>query len=396
MSLLFEPMQVGNLQIKNRFVHSATCENMATERGEVTDDLVKRYQRLARGEVGLIIPGYLYIDPLGRGSPRQTGIHRDDLIPGLKRVADTIHEEGGLVVFQLAHAGMATSKAIAGQTPVGPSDARRNPIYFFKPKKMTEAQIQQVVRDFGQAARRAVEAGADGIQIHAAHGYLVSEFLSPFFNDRDDAWGGSDENRFRFLKEVLLEVRKVMPEGMPLLVKFNGHDHIPQGGIMPPLAAKYAGWMAGLGIDGLEVSCGTVLFSPWNECRGDVPVDEMADTFSWWMRPLARWMLKSDAGKYDLEEGYNLEPAKRIRPAAGDVPLFLVGGMRRVSQMEEVLGAGHADFISMSRPFIREPHLVRRIREGKTDVAACQSCNKCLVSYSAGVPVRCYYAGLPQ
>jgi 2,4-dienoyl-CoA reductase-like NADH-dependent reductase (Old Yellow Enzyme family) len=291
---------------------------------------------------------------------------------------------------------MGTSKELAGQTPIGPSGKRRHPIYFFKPKKMTEAQIQQAIRDFGLAARRAVEAGADGIQIHAAHGYLVSQFLSPFYNDRDDAWGGSDENRFRFLKEVLLEARRVMPEGMPLLVKLNGHDYTPQEGVTPPLAARYAGWLAELGLNGLEVSCGTTPFSPWNLCRGEIPVDELLGAFSWWMRPLARSMLRSDIGKYNLEEGYNLEAAKVIRPAAGDMPLFLVGGLRRVSHMEAVLEAGHADFISMSRPFIREPHLVRRIREGKTEVAACQACNRCVAAEVVGIPVRCYATGFPQ
>ena len=189
MSILFEPMQVGNLEIKNRFVHSATHESMATPDGGVTDNLVKRYQTLARGEIGLIITGYLYVDPVGKGMPLQAGIYSDDQVPGLKRVVDAIHEGGSKAVFQIAHAGMGTSKKIAGQTPVGPSSTRRHPMYFFKPKKMTEAQIQKTIQDFGQAARRSVEAGVDGIQIHAAHGYLVNQFLSPYTNDRDDELG---------------------------------------------------------------------------------------------------------------------------------------------------------------------------------------------------------------
>ena len=211
------------------------------------------------------------------------------------------------------------------------------------------------------------------------------------------SWGGSDENRFRFLKDIVLEVRKEMPEDMPLLAKMNGDDHTPEEGVTPPLAAKHAVWLAELGIAGLEISGGTVPFSVWDVVRGDLPVDELAGAVSWWMRPMAKQMLKPERGKHDLEEGYNLEGAKAIRSAVADVPLFLVGGMRRVSHMEEVLESGQADFISICRPFIREPYLVKHIREGKTEVAACESCNKCAAAQMVGIPVRCYsITGFPQ
>jgi len=361
-------MQLGNVQIKNRFVCSATYEGMATEIGEVTDGFVERYRNLAKGDVGLIIPGYIYIHPLGRTLKYQAGIHSDDMIAGLKKVVEAVHQEGGKIAFQIAHAGRQTSKEIIGQTPIGPSDKGRDPVYFFKPKKMKEGQIHEVIEAFGTATGRAVEAGVDGIQIHAAHGYLINQFLSPFFNERDDAWGGSDENRFRFLKEIILETRKALPEGMPLLVKLNTHDHTPQEGVTPILATKYARWLAELGIDGLELSCGSPVYSFMNMCRGDVPVNEIVKALARWKKPIGTLMLNRLVGKYDLQEGYNLEAAKMIKPVIGNVPLFLVGGLRRISQMEEILEKGYADFISMSRPFIREPSLVSRIKEGKTDV----------------------------
>jgi 2,4-dienoyl-CoA reductase-like NADH-dependent reductase (Old Yellow Enzyme family) len=347
MSILFEPMALGNTEIKNRFVHSATVENMATERGEVTKDIVNRYRTLARGEVGLIIPGNLYIHPLGRAFKYEAGIYSDDLIPGLKQVVDAVHEQDGRIVFQLIHAGRQTTKQLIRQTPLGPSAKGRDPINFVKPKEMAEEEIEETIEAFGIAASRAVQAGADGVQIQAAHGWLVNQFLSPFFNHRDDAWGGSDEKRFRYLKEVVLEIRKHLPEGMPLLVKLNVHDYTPQKGITPTLAAKYAGWLAELGIDGIETSCGTALFSSMNNIRGDVPVDEMVTAMAWWMKPIARLMLKSWVGKYDLEEGYNLEAAKTLRPATGSVPLMVVGGMRRMSHMEQVLEQGQADFLDV-------------------------------------------------
>lgn len=395
MSILFEPIKLGNVQIKNRFVHSATYEGMATEAGEVTDEIVKRYQRLAGGDVGLVIPGGLYVHPLGRTARHQTGIHTDDMIPGLKKVVKAVHQEGGRIVFQLVHAGGQAKKDVIGQTPMSPSATARDPVHFVRPKKMTEEQIDQVVRAFGKAARRAVKAGVDGIQLHAAHGYLINQFLSSFFNDRSDAWGGSDENRFCFLKDVIRETKKALPEGMPLLVKLNVHDHTPKEGITPSLAAKYAGWLAELKIDGLELSCGTA-FSYMNMCRGDVPVNELLKSLPWWQKPIGKFTLKRMVGKYSFQGGYNLEAAKMIQPICGNVRLFLVGGLRSVVQMEEIVKKGYVDFISMSRPFIREPLLVERIKQGKTDAASCVSCNKCLAAMVNNMPLRCYHEGSPE
>jgi len=396
MSILFEPMQLGNIQIENRFVHSATCEGMATESGEITDDIVERYRNLAKGDVGLIIPGYLYVHPLGRALRRQAGIHHDDMIPGLKKMVEAVHQEGSKIAFQLVHAGRGTKKEVIGEAPIGPTSRGRDPTYLVKPKEMTEEQIREVIQAFGEAASRAVGAGADAVQIHGAHGYLVNQFLSPFFNNRDDDWGASDENRFRFLKEVILEIKKSIPEGIPLMVKLNTHDHTPKEGITPSLAVKYAEWLAELSIDGLELSCGTTLYSAMNMCRGDVPVNELLRIIRWWLKPLGKLMLKSWVGKYELEEGYNLEAAKMIRPVTGNIPLFLVGGLRSVSHMEEILEKGYVDFISMCRPFIREPFIVKRIKEGKTDTASCVSCNKCLAAIANDMPIRCYYGGFPE
>lgn len=396
MSILFTPLDLAAVRIRNRFVHSATYEVMALETGEVTERLVKRYRILARGEVGLIIPGYMYVHPLGRACRHETGIHDDRMIPGLSRLAGAVHEEGGKIVFQLAHAGRQTTKTMIGGKPLGPSAGGRDPFYFVKPREMDGGQIEEAILAFGAAARRAVEAGADGIQLHAAHGYLINQFLSPFFNRRTDEWGGSDENRFRFLKELLSEVRKETPRGMPVLVKLNSHDHTPREGITPSLAAWYAGRLSELGIHGLEISCGSVWYSFMNMCRGEVPVKELVRSLPLWKKPLGMMMLGMMAGKYGFERGYNIDAAKRIRPVLGDTALFVVGGLRKAEEMRKVLEERYADGISMSRPFIREPFLVRRIREGKTDASACISCNRCLAAVNLDIPVQCYRKGLPE
>jgi 2,4-dienoyl-CoA reductase-like NADH-dependent reductase (Old Yellow Enzyme family) len=369
---------------------------MSKETGEVSDELIKRYERLARGGVGLIIPGYMRIHPTGSAYPNQIGIHSDDLIPGLKKLTETVHREGGRIAFQLAHAGRQTTRSLIGQTPWSPSSRGRDPVNFVKPKEMTEDEIIEVVKAFGAAAKRAVAAGADGVQVHGAHGYLINEFLSPFYNFRTDSWGGSEENRFRFLKEIVLEIQKTVPEGMPVLVKLSTNDYTPKEGITPGLAKKYAEWLAEMRIDGLEVSCGTAIYSYMNMCRGDVPTAELVKSLSWWKKPIGRLMIGKLEGKYDLEEGYNLEAAKMIKPVLGDTPLFLVGGMRTVANMEEVLENHYADFISMSRPFIREPFLVPKIKEGKMDKVSCVSCNRCLAAVANGFPVYCYNKGFPN
>jgi len=391
MSLPFSPMKIRDMEVKNRFVRSATYECMAKETGEVTDELVNLYRHLAAGEVGLIITGYTFIHPLGRAFKYHAGIHNDEMIPGLKRMVDAVHREEGKIVFQISHAGRQTTKATIGQAPIGPSSTGRDPVNFVKPRQMSEEDIHLAITSFGHAARRAHEAGADGVQLHGAHGYLINQFLSPFFNHREDAWGGSDENRFRFLKETVREVKKAIGDGMIILVKLNTNDFTPQEGITPPLAVKYASWLAELGIDGLEISCGTGLYSFMNMSRGEVPVDEFVSGLPWWKKPLARLTLNKLVGKYDLEEGYNLEAAKLIKPVLGEVPLIPVGGLRNLRHMEEVLERKWADCISMSRPFIREPDLVRRFREGKAEFASCVSCNRCLAAINNDMPLRCYY-----
>jgi 2,4-dienoyl-CoA reductase-like NADH-dependent reductase (Old Yellow Enzyme family) len=394
MSLLFSPIMIGDMEIKNRFVNSATYEGMALETGEVTERFIKRYRTLAKGEVGLIITGMMAVKPLGRGLRYQAGIQSDDMIPGLKRLTEAVHDEGGKIAFQLAHAGRQSSKEVIGETPMGPSSKVRDPVYFFKPRAMTEGDIKETINAFATAAGRAFEAGADAIQIHAAHGWLINQFLSPFFNRRKDAWGGSDENRFRFLREIILKIRETMPEGIPILVKMNANDFTPREGITPPLAARYAGWLAELKIDALEISCGT-LFSYMNMCRGDVPVNEMVQGLPAWKKPVGRMVVGRLVGKYDLEEGYNLDGAKVIKPLIGNIPLILVGGLRRRAHMEEILQKNHADLISMSRPFIREPLIVKKFREGTVDTVSCVSCNRCLAGINSNLPTLCYYNGFP-
>ncbi|HEA66069.1 MAG TPA: NADH:flavin oxidoreductase [Desulfobacterales bacterium] len=398
MSTLFTPIKIGKMEVKNRFVHSATYEAMALETGEVTDDMIKRYSNLAKGEIGLITPGFMYVQPLGKAFKYQTAIYSDEMITGLRKLVEAVHQEGGKIAFQLVHAGLQTFDAITGQSPLAPSKKIRNPMSLKKPEEMKEEEIQEAIKAFAKAANRAGEAGADAVQFHGAHGFLISEFLSPFFNRRKDSWGGSDENRFRFLKEVFQESRKALPDEMPILIKMNTNDFTPKTGVTPELAKKYAGWLVELGINGVELSCGTHF--TFHTTRGEIPADEFLKGavklgLPKWMKFLAKLSFKKLAPKCSFEEGYNLAAAKVIKPVLGEIPLMIVGGMRRIKHMEEVLENKFADLISISRPLIREPFLIKKFREGKTEEASCVSCNKCLAAIFNNLPVRCYNDGLP-
>jgi 2,4-dienoyl-CoA reductase-like NADH-dependent reductase (Old Yellow Enzyme family) len=396
MSKLLTPLTIGSLEIKNRFVQSATYESMAKPDGTVTDALIKRYRNLAMGKAGLVIPGLMFVHPLGKSCKYQTGIHKDDMIPGLSCLTEAVKTNGGKIIFQLCHSGQQTNKNIIGQKPMGPSSAVRDPIFFFKPRKMDPKEIKTAIQSFGQSARRAFEAGADGIQIHAAHGYLINEFLSPFFNKRTDEWGGSDENRFRFLKEVIQEVNDKAPGINAVIIKISTKDFIPTRGITPDLAEAYIHMLKEVGIDGVEISCGSTNFSFMNMSRGQVPVKELSQSFPWWMKPLAKMKLQYMSGKYDLEEGYNLEAAKQLKPVLADIPLILVGGLRRFSHMETILENNWADAISMCRPFIREPFLVSKYENNKIERVSCISCNRCLAAIVNEFPVQCYRDDFPQ
>ena len=395
-SLLFTPGTVGAVTTANRFVRSATYECMATREGAVTDELAGFYKNLARGGVGLIITGHMYVHPQGRAANRQIGICSDTMIPGLKRIVDAVHKAGGKIIFQIAHAGRQTRRNSVPGRPLAPSKGRRDPVFFVRPREMTDEDISETIESFGRAARRATQAGADGIQLHAAHGYLISQFLSPFFNRRTDGWGGSDENRFRFLRDVMGAVRKELPRERALLIKMNGHDYTPREGVTPSLAARYALWLEQMGIDGIELSCGTGAYSFLSMSRGDVPVDDFVSGLPWWMKYPARRVLKGLSGTYPLQEAFNREAARQVRSVLRDTPLILVGGMRHRSSMEAVLEAGDADFIALSRPLVREPHLVTGMEKGKIDHASCVSCNRCLAAVANNRTLRCYLKEQPR
>ncbi|MGA2533646.1 MAG: NADH:flavin oxidoreductase, partial [Candidatus Aminicenantales bacterium] len=186
-SILFTPVNVGRMRVPNRFARSATQDFLATDEGEVTDRQVELYTRLAEGEIGLIISGHAFVQPSGKASPRQLAAYDDRFVAGLSRIAAAVHRSPSRIVLQIAHAGRQTKEKLCGCTPVSPSSVY-DPVSKVMPRELAPAEIKALIEDFVQAARRAGEAGFDGVQLHAAHGYLLNSFLSPHTNRRTDEW----------------------------------------------------------------------------------------------------------------------------------------------------------------------------------------------------------------
>jgi len=254
MSKLFETTTLNGMTLKNRFVRSATAEGMATEDGECTPRLIDLMSALADGGVGLIITGHAYVTKRGQAIPAQLGIYDDKLIPGLRAMTDAVHKRDGKIVAQLAHSGMLAIPKLISGPPLAPSAVEgiiEGPL-----QEMTIEDIHATVKAFGQAAKRAYEAGFDGVQIHAAHSYLLSQFLSPAFNHRTDAYGGGIENRAKMLLEALQVIRKRVGQDYPVLIKMNARDYL-EGGLELEDSVQAGAMLKQAGVDAIEVSGGT-------------------------------------------------------------------------------------------------------------------------------------------
>ena len=359
MPQLFEKTEINGMQLANRFVRSATWEGMATEDGACTPRLVDVYRRLADGQVGLIITSHAYVRKDGQASRLQLGIHEDDLKDGLRQMVEAVHAAKGKVVVQLAHAGLLANSEWSGMSPVFVSSVEQ--FAESSGKNLTKKDIHEIAVSFGRAAKRAKDVGFDGVQLHAAHGYLMNQFLSPVFNKRTDSYGGPTENRARALVETLAEVRSAVGRNYPVLVKLNSQDYLG-GGLVVSDSVKVGAMLQENGIDAIEVSGGTPLPGSAGPSKRGIHTEE--------------------------NEAYFRTASKAFKQAL-DMPIILVGGIRSLGLAEKLLEQGVADYFSMSRPFIREPDLVKRWASGNRSKAKCLSDNQCFKPGVAGEGVYC-------
>jgi 2,4-dienoyl-CoA reductase-like NADH-dependent reductase (Old Yellow Enzyme family) len=366
MSKLFEPTTINGMTMENRFVRSATWEGMAEDKGSVTDRLIELYGRLAEGGVGLIITGHAYIARDGQASLKQLGIYDDSLITGLAELSGRVHKVGGKIVVQISHAGCRTGFGLNGSLPIGPSamEDEKGPIC----RAMTLDEINEITEAFVRAVVRARKAGFDGVQIHGAHGYLLSQFLSPFHNKRDDQYGGSLENRARMLLEVIARVRQATGPKYPILIKMNSEDFVDGGFPMDDML-ETAAMLEKAGVDAIELSGGTP-YSPKYPSTRPGPI------------------------KGEEDEVYYREAARRYKKKVS-VPLMLVGGIRSYGVAEKLAKENMADYISLSRPLIREPALINRWKSGDTLKATCLSDNLCFKPARAGQGLFCVVDNRP-
>lgn len=345
MDNIFTPWQMGQLELPNRLVRSATWEGLADDKGVPSHELINATADLAEGGVGLIITGYAFVQLNGRSSPRQSGVHIDANVGPLTRVSDAVHKAGGKVALQIVHAGGQSSEKLIGEQPVGPS-AMVNPSFGGQVRELSLDEIYDIIDSFAMGAARAKAAGFDAVQLHGAHGYLVNQFLAPNTNLREDDYGGPIENRARFCVEVYRAVRDAVGPDFPVFIKLNSDDGLDSG-LQLQDSLLVAKWLDERGIDAIEVSGGT-------RAAGDnMP---------------SRKVVKQEDEAYFL--GNALAVKKTVK-----CPVIVVGGFR---SPEVIAGAlDQVDAVSICRPFINEPHLAKRWEEGDTSKAECVSCNKC-------------------
>lgn len=358
---MFDKTKINQMELKNRFVRSATWEGLADADGSCSKELSKLMLELARGQVGLIISSHAYVNQTGQAGVRQLGIYSDQLIPSYVEMVKKVHQEGSKIILQIAHAGCRAPISLTEAQSLGPSSLEIEGCGVCQ--EMTKTEIFQTVEDFKRAAVRAKEAGFDGVQIHAAHGFLLSQFLSPFFNKRKDEYGGSIGNRARIILEILRAIRSELGKQFVVLIKLNSDDYIA-GGFTQNDMMQVSAMLESGGIDAVELSGGTGL-------------------------SLSRYS-SSRLGKLGFKEDevYYRDAAKLYKKKIS-VPLILVGGIRSYEVAWELIEKGLADYISLSRPLIREPNLIKRWQEGKTERATCISCNECFVPIRAGKGIYC-------
>ena len=365
-SPILEPGSIGPVELPNRVIRAATSESMSGPGGEVTDELVTLHEALARGGVGLSFSGHMYVEPRARYGDAQTGIHADEMLPGLMRLTDAVHAQGGRIFVQLGHAGSQTEAD--DFEPIAPSPVDN--VMTGRPVAAASAEeLGSTVEAFGAAARRAGEAGFDGIHLHGANGYLISEFRSPLTNQREDRWGGDAQAREEFPLTVIRAVREALGPGMGLTMKLGFEDFVPGHGLRPEAAVAGAVRLAEAGLDAIEVSANLMRDYVSASIKPYVGVDR---------RRAAEDLLLHCLLRRPEPEAYFLPFARMLRERT-DVKIVLVGGLRRTETMEGVLERGEADFVALARPLIREPDLVRQIEAGRTGMVDCVSCNICVM-----------------
>ena len=375
-SQIFTPCQIGPITLRNRVIRSAAFENMAYG-NRPSEDLFNYHTAVARGGVGMTTVAYAAVNQSGLSFNGQLWM-REEIVPELKRLTDSVHSYGAKASIQLGHCGNMTHRATCGCMPVGASGGFNlySPTFH---RKLKKEEIYGLVKDFGKAVNLAREAGFDCVEIHAGHGYLISQFLSPYTNRRHDEFGGSLENRMRFMRLVMEEVMRAAGDDMAVVVKVNMHDGFRRG-MQREECIKVAQELERLGVHALVLTAGFVSKAPMEVMRGAMPLK----TLRYYMDMKKFWWLKvglAFAGRLliptvPFSEGYFLEDAKEFR-AALKMPLIYVGGLVSKEKMEEVLGSGFVA-LQMARALVNDTDFINKLQRGEVTRSECKHSNYCI------------------
>ena len=393
---VFSPAKLGPLTLRNRIIKAATFE-AATPHALVTDDLVNYHRRPAAGGVGMTTVAYCAVSPGGRTEGRQIWM-RPAAVAGLRRLTDAIHAEGAAISAQIGHAGPVADSRSNKATALAPVRFF-NPIAMKFAKRATRADIDDVIAAHANAARLAIDAGFDAVEIHLGHNYFCSSFLSPLINRRDDEFGGSLENRAKVARGVVQAVRRAVEKDgagqIAVTAKLNMSDGV-RGGISTEESLQTARWLQDDGgLDALELTAGSSLVNPMYLFRGDAPVKEFAKAFKPPMRWGVRMLGKNFLREYPYREAYLLRDAQLFR-AELTMPLILLGGITNRETMDTAMAEGF-DFVAMGRALLAEPDLLKRIQadgDAHTVKSVCTHCNQCMTTIYSHT--HCVVTGAPD
>lgn len=392
--MLFKETVISGISVKNRIIRSATHDGLADDNGAPDKKLISKYEHLARNEVGCIITGYAAVSRNGVSPyPRMMKIYDDAVIGKYKELTDAVHRFGTPVILQIAHCGRQTSSKVIGAQKVAPSDVL-HAFYPDKAKVLTDDEIYGIIDDFVLASVRAEKAGFDGVQLHAGHGYLLHDFLSPYGNRRKDSWGGSIENRCRIVELIIKGIKEKTK--LSIWIKLSAEDN-RKGGMNIDSSVEICKRLENAGCDAIEVSCGTVQ-DGMNTMRSKLmPMDavfkyrEPCASFPKLLNKIAlpvANLINPLINQPEPLENFNVENSSIIKKNVS-IPVIAVGGIHKTVDMEKILAEDKADFISMCRPFICEPDLAKKLKNGQAQ-AKCIMCNYCGLVIEKE-PTKCLY-----
>jgi 2,4-dienoyl-CoA reductase-like NADH-dependent reductase (Old Yellow Enzyme family) len=396
MKKVFERSVIGPIELKNRILRSATHEGMGDQYGKPLKELYDVYEKLAKGGAGAIITGYVGVKRNGRTLFNQRMFDKDEYVADYKPFNLKLKNYNTPVILQLAHGGSQTSSKITGDVPLSASPTKN---YFGERcKEASESEIEDIIDCFVKSIGRAKEAEFTGVQLHAAHGYLLSEFLSPFLNKRKDHWGGSVENRFRILKEILQRSREKVGH-FPIWVKVSAFDENRNRKELEEMI-KGCQMLQESGCDAIEVSCGYG-FKGFDTIRvPKIPVDAMLallpdfKNYSSFKKSVFKIVVPLLIKKYKPIHNYNVKSAERIKKNV-NIPVIVVGGIRKLEDIKNIIENTEIDFVSMCRPFIIEPNIVNKFQEHQSVESKCIDCGYCLLGVASN-KLKCYFGKIER